>query len=176
MIKNPNSLQRLLHRFAILRPVTAFFAPRMHRLDGMILKLTNEKHTLSELLGWHIVQLKTIGAKTGMPHTSPLIGVIDGEKIALIASSFGRQRNPGWYYNLKKYPECDIHLNGRSGRFLARETSGDEREKYWQMAVSYYKGYEKYKQHAAHRHIPVMLLEPVKNNCQDENSMIKLRL
>ncbi|MDP2778255.1 MAG: nitroreductase family deazaflavin-dependent oxidoreductase [Anaerolineales bacterium] len=162
MIKKPNSLQRLLHRFVMLRPVTLFFAARIHRLDGMILKLTNGKHTLSELLGWYIVQLKTTGAKTGKPHTAPLIGVIDGEKIALIASSFGRQHNPGWYYNLKKNPECDIHLNARSGKYLARETSGAEREKYWQMAVSCYKGYEKYKQHAAHRHIPVMVLEPVK--------------
>ncbi|MDO8753482.1 MAG: nitroreductase family deazaflavin-dependent oxidoreductase, partial [Anaerolineales bacterium] len=136
--------------------------PRMHRLDGMILKLTNQKHTLSELLGWHIVQLKTTGAKTGQPQISPLMGLIDGEKIGLIASNFGRQHNPGWYYNLKKYPECELHSNGQSEKYLARETSGEEREKYWQMAVSCYKGYEKYEQHAAHRHIPVMVLEPVK--------------
>jgi len=30
------------------------------------------------------------------------------------------------------------------------------------MAVSYYAGYEKYKQRAAHRRIPVMVLERVK--------------
>lgn len=162
MIKRPNSFQRLIHRFVMLRPITAFFAARVHRLDDMLLKLTNQKHTLSEFLGWHIVQLKTTGAKSGKPHISPLIGVIDGEKIALIASSFGRPRNPGWYYNLKKNPECDIFLNGCSGKYMARETSGEEREKYWQMAVSYYAGYEKYKKRAAHRRIPVMVLEPVK--------------
>lgn len=162
VITKPNFLQRLLHRFVMLRPVTAFFAARIHRLDGFVLKSTNEKHTLSELLGWHIVQLKTIGAKTGKPHIAPLIGVVDGEKIALIASNFGSQHNPGWYYNLKKNPECELHLKGRSGKYLARETSGAEREKYWQMAVSFYEGYEKYKQRAAHRHIPVMVLEPAK--------------
>jgi len=162
MTIKPNALQRLLHRFSMLHPVTAFFAPRMHRLDGMILKLTNEKHTISEFLGWHIVQLITKGAKTGKTQISPLMGLIDGEKIGLIASNFGRQHNPGWYYNLKKYPECDIHSNGQSEKYRARETVGQEREKYWQMAVSYYAGYEKYKQHAAHRRIPVMVLERVK--------------
>jgi deazaflavin-dependent oxidoreductase (nitroreductase family) len=161
-MKRPNALQRLLHRIVMIRPVTAFFAPWLHHLDGMILKLTNDKHTISELLGWHIVQLHTIGAKTGKPHTSPLIGVIDGERIALIASSFGRRHNPGWYYNLIKKPECTIHLNGRTGKYMARETEGGEREKYWQMALFYYEGYEKYKERAAHRRIPVMLLEPLK--------------
>jgi F420H(2)-dependent quinone reductase len=162
MIRKPNAVQRLLHRFFMLKPVTAFFAPWLHRLDGLVLRLTNDKHAVSELLGWYIVQLHSIGAKTGKLYTSPLIGVIDGERIALIASSFGRRHNPGWYYNLKKNPECRIHLNGRSGQYLARETDGEERERYWQMAVSYYAGYEKYRERTAPRRIPVMLLEPKK--------------
>lgn len=160
-IKRPNALQRLIHRLVMLRPVTAFFAPRLHHLDGFVLKLTNEKHTISELMGWNIIQLHTIGAKTGKPYLSPLIGVIDGEKIALIASSFGRQHNPGWYYNLKKNPECEIHLNGRTGKYLARETEGEERRRYWQMATESYAGYEKYRERALHRRIPVMVLEPL---------------
>jgi hypothetical protein len=39
---------------------------------------------------------------------------------------------------------------------------GDEYEKYWRLALSYYAGYEKYRERAVHRHIPVMLLEPKK--------------
>ncbi|MDP1779542.1 MAG: nitroreductase/quinone reductase family protein [Anaerolineales bacterium] len=162
MIRKPNAFQRFLHRFFMLRPVTAFFASRTHRIDGMILKLTEGKHSISEILGWNIVQLTATGAKTGRLHTLPLIGVLDDEKIALIASSFGRQHNPGWYYNLIKNPDCSIQLNGLAGEYRARETAGQEREKYWQMAVSYYAGYEKYKQRAAHRRIPVMVLERVK--------------
>jgi len=90
----------------------------------------------------------------------PLVGVIDNEKIAIVGSSFGREHNPGWYYNLKAHPECDVLFKGRTEKYVAREMVGDEYEKYWRMAVSYYKGYEKYKERAAHRHIPVMLLEP----------------
>lgn len=161
-MRKPNAIQRLMHRFVMIRPVTAFFAPRLHRLDGFILKLTNEKHTVSELMGWNIVLLHTIGAKTGKPHISPLIGVMDGERIALIASSFGRRHNPGWYYNLMKNPECTIQFNGRTGKYKARETNGEEREKYWQLALSWFAGYENYRQHAAPRRIPVILLEPVK--------------
>ncbi|MCK6569440.1 MAG: nitroreductase/quinone reductase family protein, partial [Anaerolineales bacterium] len=76
------------------------------------------------------------------------------------ASSFGREHNPGWYYNLKAHPECEVSLNGRTGNYVARETEGDEYERYWRMAVSIYAGYEKYRERAVPRHIPLMLLEP----------------
>lgn len=159
-MRRPNAVQKLFHRFFMLRLVTAFFAPRVHRLDQGILKLTRGKFSGSEILGWNIIQLTTIGAKTDQPLTLPLIGIFDEGKIALIASSFGRKHNPGWYYNLKANPECEVQFNGRSGKFIAREAGGAEYDQYWQMAVSLYAGYERYKQRAAHRHIPVMVLEP----------------
>lgn len=159
-IKRPNAVQRLLHRFLMLRPITAFFAPRVHRLDEAVLKFTGGKFTAAEILGWKIIQLATIGAKTKQPRKMPLVGVFDGEKIAIIASSFGREHNPGWYYNLKAHPECEVLFNGETGKYMARETDGEEYSRYWKLAVSYYEGYEKYKERAAHRHIPVMLLEP----------------
>ena len=156
----PNTFQKLLHRFFMLPPVTAFFVPRVHRIDKVILKLTKGKYTGSEILGWNIIQLRTFGAKTNQPRTMPLIALLDGEKIALIASSFGREHNPAWYYNLKAHPQCEVQWQERSRTYIARETSGAEYDKYWQWGVSSYAGYEKYKQRAAHRHIPVMLLEP----------------
>ena len=159
MRRRPNALQKVFHRFFMLRPVTVFFAPRIHRIDKAILKLTKGKYTGSEILGWNIIQLTTIGAKTGQPRTMPLIAFFDEEKIALVASSFGRKHNPAWYYNLKAHPECRVEWNRRTETYIARETRGDEYENYWQLALSYYEGYEKYKERAG-RKIPVMLLEP----------------
>jgi F420H(2)-dependent quinone reductase len=159
-INKPNSFQRLLHRFVMIRPVTAFFAPRIHKADRALLEFTKGKHSLAEILGWPIIELTTIGAKSNQPRSLPLIGIVEDKKIALIASSFGREHNPGWYYNLKVHPECDVLFNGRSGKYVAREMEGAEYVHYWELAVSYYAGYEKYKERAAHRHIPVMLLEP----------------
>lgn len=161
-MKRPNFFQKFVHRFFMLKPVTAFFATRTHVMDGFILKLTGGKYTLSEILGWNIAQIITTGAKTGEKHTSILIAVMNGEKIAIIGSNFGRKPNPGWYYNLKKYPECEVHLNGKASMYMARETEGEERESYWNQAVALYAGYEKYKERASHRQIPVILLEPIK--------------
>ena len=144
----------------MLRPVTAFFASRIHRLDKIILTLTRGKYTSAEILGWNIIQLTTIGAKTNQPRTMPLVGLFDGERIGLIASSFGREHSPGWYYNLKAHPECEVTFRNKVEKYIARELEGEEYNYYWQLAVANYSGYEKYKERAAHRHIPVMLLEP----------------
>jgi len=160
MTRKPNAIQKLLHRILMLRPVTAFFAPRVHHLDKAILQLTRGKFTATEILGWNIIQLTTIGAKTNQPRTMPLIGLFDHQEIALVASSFGREHNPAWYYNLKAHPQCEVQYHTCSGKYIAHEAAGQEYEHYWQMAVSFYEGYDKYKQRAAHRHIPVMVLEP----------------
>ena len=158
----PNLFQKFIHRFLMMRWVSAFLAVNLHRMDAVMLKLSHGRHTVTEIVGLPIIQITTIGAKSGEPRTMPLVSLFDGEKIALIGSNFGRQHNPGWYYNLKANPQCTVQVNGREQKFIARQTEGEEREKYWQMAVSYYKGYDLYKVRTAHRQIPVIILEPVK--------------
>jgi deazaflavin-dependent oxidoreductase (nitroreductase family) len=160
-MRKPNVLQKLLHRIFMLRPVTEFFAPRVNRIDKAILRLTKGKHTASEIMGWNIIQLTTIGAKSGEPRTISLTAFFDEEKIVLVASSFGWKHNPAWYYNLSAHPECKVEWKQRIETYFARETSGDEYNQYWQLALSYYQGYEKYKERAG-RKIPVIVLEPKK--------------
>ncbi len=162
MKKRPNTVQIIIHRFLMMRPVSAFLAISLYHLDTLVLKISRGKHTTTELVGLTMIQITTTGAKTGKARTMPMVGHFDGEKIALIGSNFGRKNSPGWYYNLKKHPQCIALIDGFSQIYLARETHGEEREKYWNMAVAVYKGYEFYRIRAAHRVIPVMILEPKK--------------
>lgn len=160
--RTPKFIHRLLHVVVSIRPLRAFVAHNMHRIDLYCLQLTGGKYSLSEFGGWTIIQLTTIGAKTGRQRTMPLLAGMEADKIALIASSFGREHNPGWYYNLKAHPECIVIFKGTSLPYVAREVYEDEYSKYWDLVASNYVGYEKYRKYAAHRHIPVMVLEPKK--------------
>ena len=157
MIRKPNALQKLVHRFIMLRPVSAFFAPRVHRLDQAILKLTRGKHTLSEILGWDIIQLTSIGAKTGRPHTMPLVGLVDGEKIALIASSFGRKHNPAWYYNLKAKPQVTVQIYDKVRTVTPQILSGERRARAWQKVITTSPMYARYETKTS-REIPLIFL------------------
>jgi deazaflavin-dependent oxidoreductase (nitroreductase family) len=133
----------------------------LQRIDKPLLHLTNNRVSFTSLLaGLPVIVLHTIGAKTGLPRQTPLVAHSDGEKIILIASYFGKSCHPSWYYNLKANPEVKVSLNGYSADHIARLSSGEERELYWQQAVSLYHGYRRYEQQAGNREIPVVVLEP----------------
>ena len=162
MGKRPNAFQKLIHRFLMLRSVTAVLSIILHRVDNVFFKWTGGRWSISEIVGLPVIQLITVGAKTRMPRTIPLVGLCDGEKLALISTNFGKKHNPDWYYNLKANPGCKVVKGGQVFHFKAREVFDQEHETYWKLALSYYAGYQKYRERAAPRHIPVILLEPRK--------------
>ncbi len=161
-MKRPNFIQRQIHRILMMRPVTELLAPHTVAIDKFFLKLTRGRQTLSELAGWNIIHVSMVGAKSGRVIDLILIAIACEEKFALIASNFGRPHHPKWYFNLLKTPKCRVRVNGEYLDYVAREAEGEEHERFWQLAVDHYAGYEKYKERAAPRRIPVILLEPVK--------------
>ena len=84
--------QRVLQRFLMTRPVTAFVAPILHHVDAFFLRLSGGRLDITRLSGLPVVELTTIGAKSGLPRTLPLAGFPDGDKFVLIASNYGRAR------------------------------------------------------------------------------------
>ena len=159
----PNVFQRGLLYIFMQKSVTAIITPILHRVDGFFWKISGGRFFFSSwLVGLPAFQITSIGAKSKQPRTLVLYGFSEDEEIALIASNFGQARNPSWYYNLKANPKCQVEWKGSSREYIAREAAGGEYEKYWNKAVSYYKGYALYKIRASHRHIPVMILVPAK--------------
>ena len=159
MTRKPTALQRFVHHFLALRPVSFLLSKFLHHADAYLLRLTGGWHTFPELVGLPIGKLTMQGARTGKPRSTPLVSVPDGETFALIATNFGQKHHPSWYYNLKANPECQISFEGRCENYVAHEALGEEYERYWQLARSYYVGYDKYKQRAAPRRIPILVLE-----------------
>ena len=156
-----NFLQKINTRIAMSAIGAQILARTMHHLDGVVLRLSNGRSTAASLLtGLQILNLTTIGAKSGQPRTVPLVAVpsADGQLI-VIASNWGQAKHPAWYFNLLAHPEVTVMLDGRSQPYLARETEGTEREACWQTAVQTYAGYAAYKQRTT-RQIPVILLTP----------------
>lgn len=150
-----------MQQFAALPPVSWVYSYTLHHIDGVLMWLSGGRLTVPGVLaGLPVVKLTTRGAKSGQPRTVPVIAIPDGDKFVLIASHWGRKRHPAWYYNLRANPEATISVAGRAGTYVVRETAGDEREAYWQKAVSVYAGYAAYKIRAANRQIPVLVLTP----------------
>lgn len=151
----------LIKRLASLHLFSWLLSHTLHRIDGLFLRLTNNHTSLTSLLtGAPVVVLITLGVKSGRLRRTPLLTFRDGRKVILIASNFGNKRNPAWYYNLIANPQVYLSWDGKTGEYQARETDGEEREKYWNQAVQLYAGYDLYRRRAGNRKIPVLVLEP----------------
>ena len=157
-----NLLQRLLRRVAASGPGAWLFARVLHRIDGPVFRMTRGRATVASLLsGLPVVMLTSTGAKTGQPRTVPLLGIPDGDGVAIIASNWGQYRHPAWYYNLKANPDAQISVNGVRRHVRAVPVEGRHRTEIWDSAQRVYPGYSQYERRAAHRQIVVFALNPV---------------
>lgn len=131
------------------------------RVDLLLMRLTDGRVSLpGSLMGLPVVRLTTVGARTGKERTVPLLGIRDGETWILVASNFGAERHPTWYHNLRANPDVELTHDGRTRKYVAREATGAERKEYWERAVEVYPDYERYRETAGDRRIPVVVLTP----------------
>jgi deazaflavin-dependent oxidoreductase (nitroreductase family) len=153
--------QLLVHKVASSRPGVWIMSRTLHRVDPLVIRLSNGQRSLTSILsGRPVVVLTAIGAKSGLPRSVPLIGIEDGEKVVLIASNYGCPRNPGWYYNLCANPEASLSIRGKTRTFIAREADEEQRELYWSRALALFAGYAAYEKRTGGRTIPILVLTP----------------
>ncbi|MFN8113549.1 MAG: nitroreductase family deazaflavin-dependent oxidoreductase [Solirubrobacterales bacterium] len=157
-----NLAQRGVRRFASSGPGSWVFARVAHRLDKPLYKATSGRHTVASLIaGLPILMLTTTGAKSGKQRTVPVVGLPVEGGVAVIASNYGQERNPAWFYNLSKDPNAEVGMDERTWKVRAVEVEGARRQNVWDEAMRVYPGYSTYEKRAAHRHIHVFVLEPV---------------
>jgi deazaflavin-dependent oxidoreductase (nitroreductase family) len=103
--------------------------------------------------------LDHVGARSGQRRTSPLVYVLDGENVILVASKGGYPRHPGWFHNLMANPDTTVQIGSSRRPVHARVASPEERSRLWPKVVEAYGGYEDY-QRRTEREIPLVILEP----------------
>jgi deazaflavin-dependent oxidoreductase (nitroreductase family) len=107
-----------------------------------------------------ILLLHHVGRKSGQSRVSPVLYLADGDKLVIVASKGGTDKNPAWFHNLVATPETEVELKGGERRRVrARRATGTEREAYWPRLVEGYRDYADYQRHTD-RVIPVVVLEP----------------
>jgi deazaflavin-dependent nitroreductase family protein len=131
------------------------------RVDPFLLRASGGRVSTFQMAP--IVTLTVPGRKSGAPRTSALLYFTHGDEVVLIASSFGREKHPAWYHNVKAHPEVTLTARGRSGRYVGREVTGEERDRLYGLANELYPGYSDYEVRAGAvgRKIPVLALKPV---------------
>jgi deazaflavin-dependent oxidoreductase (nitroreductase family) len=154
---------RLVRRLAGTRLMAKIYSLIQEPIDRLVYRLSKGSTTASSWLGdVKITMLTTTGAKTGRVRTLPVLGLPDGDEMIIIASNFGRRRNPAWYHNLRANPRATVVYDGVTRDMEARELSGDERERDYARGEEIYPGFVYYKRWAQNREIPVLRLTPMR--------------
>ena len=108
--------------------------------------------------GRPVIILTTRGVRSGRLRELPLMrGEHDGA-YAIVASSGGGPKNPGWYANVKADPHVELQDGTATRDYTAREVTGEEKAAWWAWAVAAFPTYADF-QKETDRSLPVFVLE-----------------
>ena len=131
----------------------------MSHVHRTILHVTGGR-VLSSAFGMPALELHTVGRKSGQPRTTMLTApVIDGDRVVLVASKGGDDRDPDWYRNLIANPDIELTMAGKRRPMRARQAPPEEKAELWPRVVAAYRGYGGY-QRRTQRDIPLVICEP----------------
>jgi deazaflavin-dependent oxidoreductase (nitroreductase family) len=158
-MRRSTAVSRALTRFGNSRAGQAFGRSVVVRTDGWLLRISSGRVCWG-MFNVPSATLKMTGAQTGQPREVPIAYFHDGRDVILIASYWGGDRHPQWYYNLIVHPDCE--LGGEA--FRATEvTDPAEYARVYALAELSNPVYADYKAKAAAvgRHIPAFRLAPL---------------
>src|SRR5438270_7121039 len=113
----------------------------MSRVHRIILRGTGGR-VLNSAFGMQVIELHTVGRKSGLPRSAMLTApVIDGDRVVLVASKGGDDRDPDWYRNLVAHPDVELTMAGRRRPVRARRASAQEKAELWPRVLAAYQGY-----------------------------------
>lgn len=116
-------------------------------------------------MGMPVVELTTIGRKSGEARTTMLTSPLqEGDKTMIVASRGGDHHHQAWFLNLQANPQVEVRIGGGPKQKMnARVADSEERARMWPKLTADHKNYADY-QANTNREIPVVILEPIKSS------------
>jgi len=143
-----------------MKPKDAFYkvGTRIH----LVLFNLSKGRLFGKASGMPFIELLTTGRRSGKVRSTILTApIVEGDRLVLVASYGGDDRNPAWYLNLQANAEVQVTMAGTTRTLIARTATEEERAELWPRITSAYGGYARY-QERTERQIPVVILEPPK--------------
>ena len=159
--RRPNPFQRSMQAFGSTRWGAWMFSKTLRHMDDLMGRLTHGRASAPEVLaGLPVLDLTTIGRKSGQRRTSHLISVPVGDTLALLGTNFGQPSTPAWVLNLEADPHASVTYKTRTLEVLARPATEEEQAQVFAASSGIYGGYQKYQTRITGRRVRVFVLEP----------------
>lgn len=160
--RDANPVQRAGRWLGGTRPGGWVFSRSLRHLDDLVGRLSQGRHSAPGLLtGIAVLDLTTIGRRSGQRRTSHLIATPYAGDLALLGTNFGQENAPAWALHLEADPRATVTYRGVSRAVVARPATGREAEEVFALAATFYVGYRHYRRRVGdRRQIRVFVLEP----------------
>jgi deazaflavin-dependent oxidoreductase (nitroreductase family) len=102
--------------------------------------------------------LTTTGARSGRPHTTPVMFIPHGDDVLLVASNNGAEKDPDWLRNVRADPTVGIEMYGGDFTGRAEVPAGARRDELFAQVVGQYPFFGEHQERAGDRVIPVVVV------------------
>src|SRR5262245_60810754 len=107
--------------------------------------------------GAPICLLTTTGRRTGRSRCVPLLYLVDGDDLVVVASRGGIDAHPAWYLNLLADPAVVVEIGRERRAMQAHPADAEEHARLWPRLVDAYEHFAAYQVRTS-RDIPVVVL------------------
>ncbi len=131
--------------------------PQVVWTDRNLQRVTRGRVTILDIAGLPNLVLTVVGRKSGIPRSTPLLCVPDGDTWLIAGSYFGGPDMPVWVGNLRAAGEATITWERREVPVRAEELGPEDRARAWQVMLRTWPNFAKYEERTD-RLIPVFRL------------------
>jgi deazaflavin-dependent oxidoreductase (nitroreductase family) len=135
--------------------------------ERVLRRVSKSRIGVLDLVGLPSIAVTVPGRKTGIPRTTPLQFVPDGEAFLVVGSNWGSVTHPAWSANVMAAHQ--ITVQRRDEQFMAsvRLLTEVEREQAWDKVVAFWPNYEIAQDLAGGRQFRVFKLERIASDHGD---------
>lgn len=133
--------------------------PQIVWTDRRLQRLTGGRVTILDIAGLPNLVLTVVGRKSGIPRSTPLLCVPDGDTWLIAGSYFGGPDMPVWVGNIRAAGRAEITVDRATVPVTSEELTDDARAEAWQVMLRTWPNFAKYEERTD-RLIPVFRLTP----------------
>jgi deazaflavin-dependent oxidoreductase (nitroreductase family) len=155
-----NPLQAIARRPASYRLLMSRRA-LVDRTERVLRRVSKDRIGVLDLVGLPSIQITVRGRRTGIPRTTPLQYVPDGDAFLVVGSNWGSATHPEWSANLIAAHHVTVRRRDQQFTASVRMLTGDEREQAWHKVVEFWPNYQIAHELAGGRQFRLFTLERI---------------
>jgi len=152
-------LTSLLRAAGKTKVFSSFYRRIGPTMDPWLMKKSGGR-AISRLYGLPALLLDTVGSKTGLTRTSPLLYLRDGEDFVVVGTNFGQFHHPAWTANLLAEPRAHVAVGPIRLAVVAELVDQAGWDSIWPRFCDIYPGYANYLDRCGDRVPRMFLLHP----------------